>query len=471
MTKGLNSPAVKVFTWEELSKHNTADDCWAAVDGSVYDITSWVPKHPGGTELLLMCAGRDITNLFESYHVMSDNPAITLKKYYIGEIRTTELPRYTTKSPFYSTLRARVVAHLRDKGMDPQNSMSMWGRVFANFGLVFVSYYFAFFGPFIASGGLISTLFAMTLAALHGVTEALFAIHVMHDACHAAVSHKPKVWKYLGACFDLLTGSSFFAWNHQHVLGHHLYTNIRGADPDVGEHDVDFRRVSPAQQWSWFYQYQHIYAPLLYGLLTIKYRLQDWQTFVFRTNGQIRVLTPSAYNVSIFVLGKVLFFVTHLILPMYFFPVWRVVVLFFIAELASGYYLAFVFQVNHVAHGLDFFTTPLNHGIPSAAIDNDWAILQVRTTQDYAHGDKITTLLSGALNYQVVHHLFPTFSQDNYIEIAPIVRRTCEEFGVEYIILPSFWVAFKSHLSYLKKMGQEPTLVEKKSARGSFYSK
>lgn len=438
--------------WEDLSKHNREDDCWVAVDGKVYDITSWIPKHPGGKEMILLSAGRDVTNLFESYHVMSDAPAQTLKKYYVGEISTGELPRYTSKSPFYSTLRERVVKHLKaTTSTDPKNTLHMFARLFISFALVIISYYTTYLAPFA------STALLVLSAILHGFSEAIFSIHVMHDACHAAVTHNPKVWKYLGATFDLLIGTSFFAWNHQHVIGHHLYTNIRGADPDIGENEQDFRRVSPAQQWIWVYKYQHIYAPILYGLLSIKYRLQDWQTFVLRTNGQIRVLHPSFFNVVVFIVGKVLFIGTRIILPLYFFSVGRVLMALLIAELASGYYLAWVFQVSHVALGLDFYTTSIEPGTPASDIDEDWAIVQVRTTQDYAHGNKLTTFFSGALNYQVVHHLFPSLPQDNYPTIAPIVKQTCEEYGIPYQILPTFWDAFVSHVSYLKMMGLPPS--------------
>jgi len=43
----------------------------------------------------------------------------------------------------------------------------------------------------------------------------------------------------------------------------------------------------------------------------------------------------------------------------------------------------------------------------SGVIPGDWAQLQVETAQDYGHGGWYTTVLTGALNYQVVHHLFP----------------------------------------------------------------
>jgi fatty acid desaturase len=35
----------------------------------------------------------------------------------------------------------------------------------------------------------------------------------------------------------------------------------------------------------------------------------------------------------------------------------------------------------------------------------------VKTGLDYGHGSTIATFLSGALNYQIEHHLFPCVSQ------------------------------------------------------------
>ena len=34
----------------------------------VYDVSSFVSKHPGGVDQIMMGAGRDITPVFESYH-------------------------------------------------------------------------------------------------------------------------------------------------------------------------------------------------------------------------------------------------------------------------------------------------------------------------------------------------------------------------------------------------------------------
>ena len=44
-----------------MSRHRTKDDCWIIYRGEVYNVTSWLDKHPGGTQLLLDHAGEDVT--------------------------------------------------------------------------------------------------------------------------------------------------------------------------------------------------------------------------------------------------------------------------------------------------------------------------------------------------------------------------------------------------------------------------
>lgn len=64
----------KTYTWEEVAEHNTEKSLWVTVRGKVYDISSWVNNHPGGKEILLLAAGRDITYAFDSYHPFTEKP-------------------------------------------------------------------------------------------------------------------------------------------------------------------------------------------------------------------------------------------------------------------------------------------------------------------------------------------------------------------------------------------------------------
>ncbi len=48
----------------EVAMHGSETDCWTYVGDTVYDITEYVPRHPGGDTILLACGG-DGTTLFE----------------------------------------------------------------------------------------------------------------------------------------------------------------------------------------------------------------------------------------------------------------------------------------------------------------------------------------------------------------------------------------------------------------------
>ena len=80
----------------------------------------------------------------------------------------------------------------------------------------------------------------------------------------------------------------------------------------------------------------------------------------------------------------------------------RLFVLFTVADLVSSYWLALTFQANHVVEGVEW---PLPN--EKNEIDMDWAVMQVVTAQDYAHTSFFWANFAGALNFQVVHHLFP----------------------------------------------------------------
>lgn len=51
------------YTSEQVSSHNNKNDCWAIIDGGVYNITSYIPRHQGGDNILSAC-GVDATAFF-----------------------------------------------------------------------------------------------------------------------------------------------------------------------------------------------------------------------------------------------------------------------------------------------------------------------------------------------------------------------------------------------------------------------
>jgi len=56
---------------DELKEHDQPQSCWMAINGRVFDITSWLRDHPGGPNILLKSSGKDATDAFKQYHSLS----------------------------------------------------------------------------------------------------------------------------------------------------------------------------------------------------------------------------------------------------------------------------------------------------------------------------------------------------------------------------------------------------------------
>ena len=61
------APALTRYTREEVAKHSTPSDLWLIIDGSVFDITAFLERHPGGPAPLRY-AGQDASEVFHRIH-------------------------------------------------------------------------------------------------------------------------------------------------------------------------------------------------------------------------------------------------------------------------------------------------------------------------------------------------------------------------------------------------------------------
>jgi len=427
-----------VYTWEEIRKHRSATSAWIVVRNSVYDVTEYLPKHPGGPHTLLLASGQDVTYLFETSHPFTDIPHKLLNTFRIG--KTDSFVEYSTDSPFYDELRAKVKDYFRKNGKDLKDPMPTIKTALFLLFLWIVGYFYGF---------VYGSLWA---AALLGVARALFGINTMHASSHFAVSHQPWVWRWLDwFCFDILMGGSNIAWNYQHIVGHHQHTNVFQADPDfpvIVEGDI--RRVVKEQKPQVWYRTQAIHLPILYTLLALKTRVTD--AVLMSGNymcGTIHMNITRSDLIWLYI-TKLWFVIYQFLIPLYVFglPAKQFCYSFLIAELAAGAWLAYFFQVNHVSDGALYTNTK------DAKKIQEWAILQVESTVEYSHGDPLFTFLSGTLNYQAIHHLFPSLAPHYYAELVPIVKETCKKYKVKYQVLPNFWVAAWHHIKELHRMGQ-----------------
>jgi cytochrome b involved in lipid metabolism len=86
------------ITLEQVALHSSEDDCWTIINGSVYDITNYIPRHPGGDDILLAC-GTDGTSLFaqrttaDGEEIGSGSPHSNNAKSQLNSLKLGELSR------------------------------------------------------------------------------------------------------------------------------------------------------------------------------------------------------------------------------------------------------------------------------------------------------------------------------------------------------------------------------------------
>ena len=73
------------FTKEEVAKHNTRKSAWIIIEKKVYDVTKWIPLHPGG-EIIMKGVGKDATKLFNGGQHPPYVKETILPKFYIGDL-------------------------------------------------------------------------------------------------------------------------------------------------------------------------------------------------------------------------------------------------------------------------------------------------------------------------------------------------------------------------------------------------
>ncbi|KRX10395.1 Cytochrome b5-like heme/steroid binding domain [Pseudocohnilembus persalinus] len=479
-----NPPSQNQYTWQEIQKHHTYQDCWLVIDNIVYDVTEWAPKHPGG-DIIYLAGGTEATVMASTYHPAGINPKL-LQKYQIGTVKSNkENPQEDVsfyddlnKDEFYNTLKQRVQQYF------DQNKITRRGEgvplmylksiiILASF---FVSlYYMTLYGSFIA-------------AFFMGVAAAEIGINVMHDGSHGAFS-KFNILNTISCWTMDMIGASSYVWESQHVGGHHLYTNLDHDREQNPEQDPDvfssypFMRMHPNCERKWFHQYQHIYGPILFMTFTmVKVLYNDFACFYYKKVMHISMnqRLSQKKNIIRVVISKIASLIYMLFLPMIFNGFAKGFSLFATAHFTCGFILAFMFIVTHVSEGCNF----LGYGQDIKELDlqqksiqdakkkfqiqstkkaseKSWAALQCKTSVNWSLNSVFWTNFSGGLNHQIEHHLFPGICHMHYPKLQPIVEKTCAEFQVPYMKYQTIYQAVGGMLNVLKIFGNPPSQEKK----------
>jgi linoleoyl-CoA desaturase len=344
---------------------------------------------------------------------------------------------FTGKGEFFKRVRTRVDA--RFAGRNRRGDARIYRKA------AFIAVWFA--GSYVLALTSKSAWAQIAFCLSYAFGACALGFNVFHDATHGSLSPSASTNDFLSWLAATALGAGRHFWRYKHNVLHHSYTNIFKWDDDVESRG--YLRLSPRQPWKPRYRYQHVFFWFLYGLNTIEwFFVKDFvQYFTGRINPYQPIPPMSAKQKLEFWTSKLIYYAVFVGAPFLFLPPQRVLVGLLIFHVTLSVSLTFIFQMAHLIDKADF---PVPAG--SATIDEEWAAHQMRTTVNFAPGNRMLSWFCGGLNFQIEHHLFPHISHTHYPDIAPIVRRTAVEFGLPYNSNDSYIETVKSHYRILRDL-------------------
>lgn len=422
-----------------------------AIGNKVYDLKKWAPLHPGGDDIRLFGgydatvhyqmlhpfhAGKPMAKAFEACCVgrfLGANDAATAKSTGIESLIHCRADGFKFDSPFAKDLIQSVKEYFTTRNLSPHAPPVFWARL-----VFYCSIFFVGVIAFIRQPSLWTALIA-------GIWSAFIGLNVQHDANHGALSKNGTVNKIFGSMSDLI-GQARWLWMQQHVVHHHAYTNDHHCDRDSTSAEP-FLFFNPQRagdksdnRRTALHAFQHI---LVFFILPFYYLLR----FDFKAVWNVSKYSDTIKNpwlaeqrnqtVALWAIHMTAFYA----LPIALHFSWSTLFWCHIRDVTTSLILTMLFMLSHNAEPIKRYPTH----------DQCWYAMQVETSCTYGNG--IAGALSGGLNYQIEHHLFPRICSAHYPALSPIVRQVCERHKVNYTYFPTIGENLASTLRYLRKAG------------------
>lgn len=342
------------------------------IGDTVYDLTRFSARHPGGAEIAQL-RGMDATlPLVNAHGLQGELPQRLPRNLIVGTIDASTLPAADRDlRELWASFRARGLFAYRRR----------WLAIDVIRGL----------GLFVAAG--LAMMVASWLAFAVFTIAILNVMWWVHDVCHDSVFTDRKTAKRVAELASMtFVGTPVLDYQHVVHRIHHGYTNVIGADQalDTGPVIWDERmrerstsRFVAVQVWVWFLVVLPLTFPLFLAMAVHgRAKARD-----YRKLGLVVLRWALACVV----------FREHL-------------VLLFAPLACAAYLLALCSSLNH-------FHKPM-----SGAIDRSFPRSVAVVTQNLRETGPLATWLIGGLNFHIEHHLFCTMPRQNLPVIAPEIR-------------------------------------------------
>ncbi|AKK08094.1 acyl-CoA desaturase [Corynebacterium testudinoris] len=213
-------------------------------------------------------------------------------------------------------------------------------------------------------------------------------------------------------------------WMHTHNFAHHKYTNILGMDTDVG---YGVLRVTRDRKWTPLHTFQPVINLTLASLFEWAVGFYDVELGkVAAGRAEWKEISPKFWESARKAGTQGLR--DYVLYPALTGPNFKhTVTANATANLVRSIWAYAVIFCGHFPDEAETFTKEQWKN----ETHEEWYLRQMLGSANF-HGGKILTILSGNLNYQIEHHLFPDMPSNRLASIGERVRAICNDFDLPY---------------------------------------
>lgn len=391
---------------------------YVKIDGGWYNLEKFADQHPGGRKILEGVEGRDVTVLYKSLHVTSDEEKVDAirAKYKVPDEKVPasvrdalfKVPEFDWNTEFRKDLKDMLKNYFNTTypGVPMREASKATPTRYALLAALFITRMVLWYYHL--------TTWSLWTVFVWPIAEWIWDANMFHDATHNAVS--PNSTLNLIFCYSTFFLTSTSMWFTQHIIAHHPFTNIIGYDPDLGRPDSHEKIKNKRAIWT-----PKFLMLMWVIMMSIVSYVLNIEAYVYKSYNYIAPAAKPFFGYYAHALGRVyIFFVwggwAWFVAPTW----WHAIIWGTIPTILWSFCFMVSTQLTHLSD---------NSFKP---IYKDWYRYQAETAENFNLKSRWITLFSGSLNFQIEHHLFPTINHCHHPYLQPLVQKLCKKHNVEY---------------------------------------
>lgn len=423
------------------------------IHGKLYDLEKFAHLHPGGQRALENAACHPNGEYFvESYHPDAESVYSQIEKYEVqGDVKLakpiaeefkSKIDYTFEKDGWYRKMKKAAMQAVRgkpkNKNQKPRKTNLRGDDIYVAVDILHL---------------LVLTMCTLLLWA--GSWKAAIAVGVLRGACimriahvasHASLSTNPQLNTVLYYASMTFAGTAPEIWSRKHVVRHHVNTNEDVLDEDRME---PIKCIFKGANWFDYHRNQHIYVWPFYVHVVMAWSFSDLIMNASRATAGCAGYKPMQVAANYATL------LTHIaityVAPLYLLGWWGLF-LVEINTLLTSTIFGFEFIVNHEIEGCDIYEESKGQKV-------DWGLYQAISSADFHPGEGIGAWffnqLTGGLNLQICHHLFPGIHYRHYPELNKVIYEHMEKAGHPATRSDTVVSAVTNHYQFLKNCSEK----------------